>query len=286
MNVEPSKAEVKVNDSVVKGVRFGSHPGKTRIVLDLNQSDAPLHTIRQDPAGDALAVRFWFPQTQHNSSDSFLANIDEALKNADIAKNQGPQTTTETKTATLRKSPKQSARKSIPETAKRKKTPAVVVAKKPSPETSYLRARLDTPLPAYGAAATRVPGGVVIRLRTSIEPKSVGEEESERSLLHSITYAKANDGSLNSIRIEVSNLQNYLLERLGNEEYALRLFGTAEPRDAKLRALCAPEEARNLQVIVPKAHSGGTVLDIYVEEGTHLRAVRTAYGLELQAQRR
>lgn len=275
--VELTKAEVKVNNSIVSGVRFGSHPGKTRIVLDLNENSAPIHTLREDPAGDALALRFWFPQERGTSEESFRANLDEAIRSR---KSQEEAKVAATKTATLRKT-----QASPPRTRYSKQAEKPKVAKKAEKkaEPSYLRARLDTPLPAIGAAATRVPGGVVIRLRSSNGPQTAEQREFEGSLLKAIQYIKTDKGKLNAIRIEVSNLQNYLLERVNEEEYALRLFGTKEPARNQLRALCAPDGSENLQVIIPTSDSRGTVLDIYVQEGTRLRALRTSFGLELRS---
>jgi len=285
--VDLTKDEVKVNDQIVKGVRFGTHPGKTRVVLDLNEKNAPRHSVREDPAGDALAIRFWFPSKTSEPEESFVANIDKALEGIqqDSLNKQTPASTT--KSATLRRKNVRSQRASAkPQVTKvRPKSRVAATPKRTNKKTtaSYSRAKLNSPIRHLGVSSRQVAGGVVIRLRLPGSQQSVPHSTSEKSILSSIAYTHGEDGRLSAIRIEVSNLQNYLLENVGKEEYALRLFGTAESKTADLKALCAPEESVNLQAIIPKARPNGTVLDIYVEQGTRLRAKRTHYGLQLQA---
>ncbi|MCB0322994.1 MAG: AMIN domain-containing protein [Bdellovibrionales bacterium] len=284
-----TKEALRISHPVFSQLRVGSHPTKTRIVLDLKGTEVPRYRLRQDPAGGNWMLSVWFPEAPSPAGEEPTM----------VAKSPSAPTSTTTpragpvKSATLRPSePKAPAvRAAKPRTTRtspathptaRALPPRVPPRTPVVPNIPFVRARLLSPTTTGKYVMWQVPGGVIIRIRPSAS-EAAPQRLEHQAEVKSVEYARSADGALDTIEVEIAELQSYALERLDERQYVLKLF-YANPEPAlETEANCAPPGTTGLQAIVAKSQHGHTVLDIYVDRGTLLTARRTRKGLLLTA---
>lgn len=285
-------------------LRFGKHPGKTRMVLDTRSNSVPRFRLRKTPGLELITVEFWLSEETSEGDYGITTALQEpeqmkfAGRSQTLTASRTPSPVVKTATLYKKRDPeprpwpvwqKKTTKESIPQQKKLAHKSEVQQTRRLEPVSRWSRQfkkderALLTKTRCTGYTTKLVAGGTVIILnRQGLPKKSKKRSENlDFSVLEEILY-KHNPGGEPTLVARVDGLGNYSLQKIDSSEYLLHLQRVRMEDVSAFRPECAPEGFEDFHVFVAKEKKTGTDLRIYVEEGSRLFAERIREGVELK----
>ena len=248
-----------LSSAFVKGVRFGSHPGKTRLVFDL------------DGAAKLAASSERLPLTLTlTHAGRSVANLAEQPRVVPVPST----TTTSTTQTTARPTTTTTTAKTTTSTTERSTTSTTAVTTTTVPPTTTTTLRKPIEVEHSGdVPSEQTVGEAAMNNRGEPPPSSAASSPSTakgKSVVRGISFRNYGTPPRPAIAIEGAGLANYSLKQSGQNSYELTIEGAALVGAHLSLPQFPPDTFNAFEVIRAQQGNGSVVIEVFVEEGSKI----------------
>lgn len=268
-----SSAHQAVTHRIVSGVRFGGHPDKTRIVVDLLASERPSFDVAVE--GRIISINFSFNKALEVSTTTTKKSL-STLSPLITAPNPVQPVITQELTSTSRVTTTTAQRKPPSTAAPLITAPSITVAVTQAPLTTKPQVTTTSVLMTTTTVATTTTTSTV---KSSIDEQTV----TAAPVISGIKFAKTDKDGAPAVSIRVSNLNPYVLSERKMNFY--ELFIPSATLEGKHLALpqFPPKGFEGFELFVATPKPEGVLIKIYAIGGYSLYPFRTQEGLWIKA---